>query len=162
MALIKCLNCGHMISDKAIKCPKCGCPVIKDYINYPQPTEEPTYYENENHTNKWLYAVIGVLIVAIAGCGYFWYRQSKGNKEIREFVMQFSKAVESGDSVTIRNLYPDAADANSLYIPNSEFMITQKDNSSNYKVKWNNDVWVELTSQEKGKWIISSSQGLFA
>ena len=111
-----------MISDKASRCPKCGCPVIKDYINYPQPTEEPTHYENENHTNKWLYAVIGVLIVAIAGFGFLWYSQSKGNKEIREFVMQFSKAVESGDSVTIRNLYPDAADADSLYIPNSEFM----------------------------------------
>ena len=162
MALIQCLNCGHMISDKAIKCPKCGCPVIKDYINYQQPVEEPAYYESENHTRKWLYAVIGVLIVAIAGFGFLWYSQSKGNKEIREFVMQFSKAVESGDSVTIRNLYPDAADADSLYIPNSEFMITKNDKSNNFKVEWNNDVWVELTSQEKGKWIIGSSQGLFA
>lgn len=27
MALIKCEECGHMISDSARKCPKCGCPV---------------------------------------------------------------------------------------------------------------------------------------
>lgn len=27
MALIKCSVCGHMISDKAIKCPKCGNPI---------------------------------------------------------------------------------------------------------------------------------------
>ena len=27
MALIKCTNCGHMISDKAVKCPKCGTPI---------------------------------------------------------------------------------------------------------------------------------------
>ena len=27
MALIECSNCGHMISDKATKCPKCGCPI---------------------------------------------------------------------------------------------------------------------------------------
>ena len=27
MALIKCSECGHMISDKARKCPKCGCPL---------------------------------------------------------------------------------------------------------------------------------------
>lgn len=27
MALIKCINCGHMISDKAVKCPKCGTPI---------------------------------------------------------------------------------------------------------------------------------------
>lgn len=26
MALIKCKECGHMISDRARKCPKCGCP----------------------------------------------------------------------------------------------------------------------------------------
>ena len=26
MALIKCKECGSMISDRAIKCPKCGCP----------------------------------------------------------------------------------------------------------------------------------------
>lgn len=27
MALIKCAECGHMISEKAAKCPKCGCPI---------------------------------------------------------------------------------------------------------------------------------------
>ena len=27
MALIKCTECGHMVSDKAVKCPKCGIPL---------------------------------------------------------------------------------------------------------------------------------------
>lgn len=27
MALVKCTECGQYISDKASKCPKCGCPV---------------------------------------------------------------------------------------------------------------------------------------
>ena len=27
MALIKCNECGNMISDRATKCPKCGCPI---------------------------------------------------------------------------------------------------------------------------------------
>ena len=27
MALIKCPECGHMISDKALSCPQCGCPM---------------------------------------------------------------------------------------------------------------------------------------
>ena len=27
MALIKCTNCGHMVSDKGAKCPKCGTPI---------------------------------------------------------------------------------------------------------------------------------------
>lgn len=29
MALIKCKECGHMISEKALACPKCGCSVEK-------------------------------------------------------------------------------------------------------------------------------------
>ncbi len=33
MALIKCEKCGHMISDKARKCPKCGCPVRGDNVS---------------------------------------------------------------------------------------------------------------------------------
>lgn len=27
MALIKCNECGHTISDKAESCPNCGCPI---------------------------------------------------------------------------------------------------------------------------------------
>ena len=27
MALIKCKDCGQMVSDRAVRCPKCGCPV---------------------------------------------------------------------------------------------------------------------------------------
>ena len=27
MALIKCLECGAEISDRALECPKCGCPI---------------------------------------------------------------------------------------------------------------------------------------
>ena len=30
MALIKCEECGHEISDRAASCPKCGCPVVKE------------------------------------------------------------------------------------------------------------------------------------
>lgn len=29
MALIKCLECGHEVSDKAVSCPKCGCPILR-------------------------------------------------------------------------------------------------------------------------------------
>lgn len=30
MALINCPECGHRISDKAVSCPSCGCPVSKN------------------------------------------------------------------------------------------------------------------------------------
>lgn len=32
MALIKCTECGHEVSDKATNCPHCGAPVIKTVI----------------------------------------------------------------------------------------------------------------------------------
>ncbi len=40
MALIKCRECGHMISDRATKCPKCGCPIVRrpvPPVQQPQP-----------------------------------------------------------------------------------------------------------------------------
>lgn len=41
MALIKCTECGHMISDRAMKCPKCGCPSSnrKQFSTSPTPTQ---------------------------------------------------------------------------------------------------------------------------
>lgn len=35
MALIKCTDCGHDVSDKAIRCPKCGCiPMNRQTISF--------------------------------------------------------------------------------------------------------------------------------
>ena len=53
MALIKCKNCGHQISDKATKCPKCGGESILMSINNIEETisnESPKNidYEVEN------------------------------------------------------------------------------------------------------------------
>lgn len=41
MALIKCNECGHMISSNAVACPKCGCPV-----------ESNSLYEEKEGVNK--------------------------------------------------------------------------------------------------------------
>ncbi len=40
MALIKCPECGHMISDKAKACPKCGCPVEFNEGTTPKVSED--------------------------------------------------------------------------------------------------------------------------
>ena len=32
MALIKCKECGHGVSDKASACPNCGCPIEKGLV----------------------------------------------------------------------------------------------------------------------------------
>ena len=71
MALIRCAGCGNMISDKAIKCPKCGCPVdnstnLKQTLQAEEPRpQEPYYNEEEHSSNTWLYAVIGILTAAL-------------------------------------------------------------------------------------------------
>ena len=129
MALIKCPECGHMVSDKATKCPKCGCPTKEATVPHQEDAarnDMPVYDEEESPTNKWLYVVIALLLAAIAGGGYLWYSQSKGNQKVQLFVEQFLKAVETGDRATIRYLYPYADTADSLALPGTEFMASEQ------------------------------------
>lgn len=148
MALIKCSECGQMVSDKAVRCPKCGCPTKEKTVLHQEDAARnvmPVYDEEESHTNKWLYVVIALLLAAIAGGGYWWYSQSKGHQKVQLFVEQFLKAVETGDREAIRNLYPYAADtADSLTAPQSDFMASKIEESDHYKVVWNKDVWLEI------------------
>ena len=165
MALIKCTECGHMVSDKATKCPKCGCPTKEKTVLHQEDAAKddmPVYDEEESHTNKWLYVVIALLLAAIAGGGYWWYIRSKGDQKVQQLVEQFLKAVEAGDRATIRNLYPYADSADSLTLPRTEFMVSKIEESDNYKVVWNKDVWLEIAPWEKEGWTIISSQGFFA
>ncbi|MBR2147270.1 MAG: zinc ribbon domain-containing protein [Muribaculaceae bacterium] len=59
MALIKCSECGQMVSDKASVCPKCGNPInVAPTGGYQQP--------NDKKSNTWLYVLTGVLgVIAI-------------------------------------------------------------------------------------------------
>ena len=165
MALIKCSECGHIVSDKATKCPKCGCPTKEKTVLHQEDAAKndmPMYDGDENHTKKWLYGIIALLLAAIGGGGYWWYSQSKGDQKVQLFVEQFLKAVETGDRATIRNLYPYADSADSLTLPRTEFMVSKIEESDNYKVVWNKDVWLEIALWEKEGWTIVSSQGFFA
>ncbi len=49
MSIIECYECGKEISDKAIACPKCGCPV-GDIVNNPdfqeQSLESANFYQD--------------------------------------------------------------------------------------------------------------------
>lgn len=74
MALIKCKSCGNMISDKAVKCPKCGCTTTKEReepVLQKEPQVQPVYKEEGNKANskKALYATIGVLVAVLAVVG---------------------------------------------------------------------------------------------
>lgn len=71
MALIKCANCGHMISDRAVRCPKCGNEVVPQVGNFeikvPQtPKKEKkiiTIDEEKLKKSNW-----GKMSIAIAVC----------------------------------------------------------------------------------------------
>ncbi len=103
MALIKCTECGHMVSDKAVKCPKCGTPIqiIKEgsksiereekviaEVESPQveipktdttaPIEE---YEDEPQGQMWK-KVLGILIFAVVVVGGL-YLYSNHQEKVR-------------------------------------------------------------------------------
>ncbi len=66
MALIKCSECGHEVSDKASACPNCGCPIdnvgkIQEEIIDAEPKKK----------KGWIWALIVVLLCLIGGGGYY-------------------------------------------------------------------------------------------
>jgi len=56
MALVECTKCGHMISDKARMCPKCGADVKANYIL----REDP----QKSSSNMWWLLAVVVIIAA--------------------------------------------------------------------------------------------------
>lgn len=105
MALIKCIECGHMISDKATKCPNCGCPTKIDesqqetvLLQKTVPQVYPTYYEEpEEKSNKLLYVIIAVLLAIIAGGGYWWYSEYTEKNTIRSSIASETKSAASSN-----------------------------------------------------------------
>ncbi len=80
MALIKCKECGQMISDRAVNCPHCGCQISSVDDNR-QVTDigmisEINAYDSGNGSNKWLFLIIALLVVLLAGGGFYYYQQS--------------------------------------------------------------------------------------
>ncbi len=68
MPLIQCPECGNMISDKAVKCPKCGYPVGQTLVSSPTRSFNDggeDYYAEKPSSRKWIYAIIGILVVAL-------------------------------------------------------------------------------------------------
>lgn len=68
MALIKCSECGHDVSDKAAICPNCGCPVK---ISTQGPTQEGSQTKERNlpAIPKEKLLLVGGIIVAVIVLG---------------------------------------------------------------------------------------------
>ena len=108
MALIKCSECGHEVSDRASACPNCGCPIgnvgiIQEEIIDPEPKKK----------KGWIWALIVVLLCLIGGGGYYAYTHlvnknnaenenvdsSNSKEDIVELTPDFIKAIEKYDQL---------------------------------------------------------------
>ena len=99
MALIKCNECGHEVSDRASMCPNCGCP-----IESLGATQEELMDEEPKKKKGWIWALVVALLCLIGGGGYFAYTHlvNKNNAEdIVELTPDFIKAIEKYDQLGI-------------------------------------------------------------
>ena len=77
MALIKCKECGHEVSDKASACPNCGFP-IGSY----GATQEEMMDEDPPKEKSWIWGLIVVVLLCLLGGGYYAYTKLfKGESE---------------------------------------------------------------------------------
>ena len=96
MALIKCSGCGHMISDKVSKCPKCGMPIEKAESVFTEEKKEMVNTEvnppkvesissngrikenTRNNKNGIVAAICGIVIFIIAVGSFILWKNSNG------------------------------------------------------------------------------------
>lgn len=101
MALFQCPECGHLISDKAIKCPKCGCPTglgVSPSPNRMIAKGNIVYSSDKTDSRKWLYAVIGVLTAVLVAVTAFLLLRNTNAEESSEFA---SGAVEGAKTYAL-------------------------------------------------------------
>ena len=112
MALIKCRECGQTISDKAVKCPKCGCPINED-THYFQSDEPMVLHHQPNRGggkgNKWLYAILSFLLAAVIGGG-FCYFIAKNNQKDKALQQQQQQQQHTADSIAKAKARQDSID----------------------------------------------------
>ena len=98
MALIKCTECGHEVSDKASMCPNCGCP-----IESLGAAQEEVIYEEPKKKKGWIWALIVALLCLVLGGGYYAYTKffkSVSEKDaIVELTPEFAKSLEVYDEL---------------------------------------------------------------
>jgi hypothetical protein len=169
MALIKCKQCGKLISDKATKCPKCGCATNKDLTNYQVDedrvlAEEPVNYEEDSGSNTKKYLLIALLVAAIVGGGYWWYSQSGDKQEALQFVEQFAKAIEADDRQTVCQLYPNAekAEAFAISFNKDSIVVSHQNGNDTIDVRLSYKQSLRIVKDDNGQMHVVSSKGLFS
>ena len=74
MALLKCKECGHEVSDMAMVCPKCGCPTgnLSNGFNV----------INKKSGRKWITAVLAIIVlIAIVAISFYVLSSENSNND---------------------------------------------------------------------------------
>ena len=102
MALIKCKECGHEVSDKASACPNCGCPITKETIVSEEPVKK---------SKGKLWFLLAILLCLLIGGGYAYTKFCNGSinpaskendrDDFVELSPEFVKSIEKYDRLGI-------------------------------------------------------------
>ena len=89
---------------------------------------------------------------------------SGNEKAVRDYALQFAKAVSSGDSSSVVKMYPDAALADSLALSFVEdsIKIESNEKGDSILIHYTPEIWVRALKDENDSIKIVSSKGLFA
>jgi len=118
MALIKCTECGHEVSDKAQTCPNCGAPVGLAQPSNQQLNNTYSNIDTEGSSSKkWLYLVVGILAVSLLGLAawLFLFNEDKQN-QTKQIV----------DSKSVTNVEKDTSSSGNDIIDNQSMNLKGK------------------------------------
>ena len=93
MALLKCKECGHLVSEKASACPNCGCPIERVRV-----FEGDQFEEKPKKSKGRIWVLMVALLCLIGGGGYYAYAKllhGENDKEaIVELTPEFVSAIQ--------------------------------------------------------------------
>ena len=171
MALIKCKHCGNLISDKATRCPKCGCARNKDVDRQQVDGEivvtgKPVYYEDGGSPQAKKHLLIALLVAAIVGGGYGWYRLSLANNTVsvtpssdevlqqeqeQVIIQEHSNTEEVSD--TMGNIVNDTKDNAIVNVESLKGDNPENNAIESVKAKGQEPVWIQ------GTWLYTFPDG---
>ena len=96
MALIKCWNCGHMVSDKGMKCPKCGTPI--HYVVEQKDNPQLKTVNNEHQRkSKWGLLTGVIVLVLLLGAAAFYFLKNESKQIV--LTPELTDAVQKYDEI---------------------------------------------------------------